>query len=655
MGWALLILSKYQAAISTFKKSLKIAEELDRKKLQAVVHSNIGSCFVNLKLYQDATRHFEKSLAIAKEIDVKDVEAWVCQNIAEIHFANLEFQQAITNLEKCSHIASTIHNKDRMWRACHRLGEMCRSIAKQYPDREELKNCMNKAEENLKKAIDCYDYLFENLCSRDEFKISIFDRFNDTYRLLTSVLIETHQIQHALLISDRGRARVLGDCLLSTYGMSQDKDSSSKQLTYPDVESVLSNDAFTLLHYSSLDQCLAVWVSHNKSMTFKETDKDLLFSALETLFGKKPQEHDDDTVNRFFTDTVAKAYEDMKINDRVTCENRSLDDIIGTYDGLQNGDPIEPVAREVRLQGTTALVPDLPSLEVLYSALIAPVLSDIQHDEIVIVPDGKMYTVPFAALKDPDTGRYLSETKRIRLVPSIAVLKLLQECPFDRHNQQGALLVGNPTVGDVKLRGKDKKIEGLPYAGLEVNKIKNLLQKKMHPKFVTLLAEKQATKDAVLAKMKEGVAIIHIAAHGSPSTGEIALAPVTSQDRQGLPEEQDYLLTMKEVQEVVVNAQLVVLSCCHSGQGEIRAEGVMGLSRAFLAAGARAVVASLWVINYEITLNFMEKFYDCLINSKSASTSLHEAMGYVRKTYKEPKHWAPFSLIGDDITINFGQ
>ncbi|KAK3747839.1 hypothetical protein QZH41_015981, partial [Actinostola sp. cb2023] len=133
--------------------------------------------------------------------------------------------------------------------------------------------------------------------------------------------------------------------------------------------------------------------------------------------------------------------------------------------------------------------------------------------------------------------------------------------------------------------------------------------------------------------------------------GQIALAPGISAQSKAIPEEEDYILTMKEVQEIRVRAQLVVLSCCHSGRGEIRAEGVVGMSRAFLAAGARAVVASLWAIDDYVTLEFMASFYKFLRYGDSASLSLKNAMEELRgnRRYSEPKYWAPFFLIGDDI------
>ena len=98
---------------------------------------------------------------------------------------------------------------------------------------------------------------------------------------------------------------------------------------------------------------------------------------------------------------------------------------------------------------------------------------------------------------------------------------------------------------------------------------------------------------------------------------------------------------MSDVQAVRVRAKLVVLSCCHSGRGEVKAEGVVGMVRAFLCAGARSVLVSLWAIDDDATLLFMRGFY--------------QAMKSVRESqqFSAVKYWAPFMLIGDDVTVEF--
>ncbi|KAL9965088.1 hypothetical protein ACROYT_G028836 [Oculina patagonica] len=122
-----------------------------------------------------------------------------------------------------------------------------------------------------------------------------------------------------------------------------------------------------------------------------------------------------------------------------------------------------------------------------------------------------------------------------------------------------------------------------------------------------------------------------------------------------LPREEDYLLTMAEVFNVEVRARLVVLSCCHSGRGDVKAEGVVCIARAFLAAGARSVLASLWAIEDEATLEFMNSFYQHLVEGNKASEALNKAMKRLRESERFGQYtdWAPFVLIGDDVTLEF--
>ena len=137
-------------------------------------------------------------------------------------------------------------------------------------------------------------------------------------------------------------------------------------------------------------------------------------------------------------------------------------------------------------------------------------------------------------------------------------------------------------------------------------------------------------------------------------TGEIALTPDPHR-RSTVPTEEDYILTIGDVLNVQLRAKLVVLSCCHSGRGEIKAEGVVGIARAFMGAGARSVVVSLWAIDDEATLELMKCFYQNLAKGKPASESLNLAMKSLRESdkFRDIKYWAPFFLIGDDVTLDF--
>ena len=130
--------------------------------------------------------------------------------------------------------------------------------------------------------------------------------------------------------------------------------------------------------------------------------------------------------------------------------------------------------------------------------------------------------------------------------------KLITDCAVDYHSRFGALLVGDPWVQEVS------KLQQLPYAKKEVEMIRRILH-------VAHFVGRQATKNEVLKRLTS-VALVHIAAHGRMQTGEIALAPNPTQPPQ-LPGDRDFLLTMKDVLNVEMRAQLVVLSCCHSARG----------------------------------------------------------------------------------------
>ena len=214
------------------------------------------------------------------------------------------------------------------------------------------------------------------------------------------------------------------------------------------------------------------------------------------------------------------------------------------------------------------------------------------------------------------------------------------DSPDGYHIKRGALLVGDPCLKQVTSRSGKPVYAQLYYARKEVEMIREVLK-------VKPLTGKEATKRAVLEQITS-VALIHIAAHRRKETGEIALAPNPGYTTE-VPKEPDYILTMSDVQ--------AVLSCCHSGRRTVMSEGVVGMARAFLSASARSVLVSLWAIDDEATMEFMKSFYKHLRYGESASVALHQALKFLRELDKfcAPQYWAPFALIGDNVTIEFGE
>ena len=270
-----------------------------------------------------------------------------------------------------------------------------------------------------------------------------------------------------------------------------------------------------------------------------------------------------------------------------------------------------------------------------YDAIVGQIVDMLgpRDIDLVIIPDGALFFTPWAAV---------IKSIRIRIVPSLTSYQLILNAPEGHHKKTGALLVGDPCLNELQ-----KPLEDLPCAQKEVEMIASILN-------TIPLIGRQATKAEVMRRMSS-VGLIHIAAHGNELTGEIALSPNPGWTSQ-FPEEEDFILKMSDVEAANVRARLVVLSCCHSGQGRImKGEGVVGIARAFVAAGARSVLVALWAIDDEATMVFMKSFYQHLKEGKTASVAVHQSMKSLRESdeFSEMRYWAPFQLIGDDVKIEF--
>ena len=190
------------------------------------------------------------------------------------------------------------------------------------------------------------------------------------------------------------------------------------------------------------------------------------------------------------------------------CEDRSLFSIYANQP--TNESNLENSLSSLRVLENEEEVnthPEPPTLFQVYNMLIAPVSDLLEGSEIIVVPDRCLFQVPFAALHD-EKDRYLSDSFRIRIVPSLRTLKLILDSPVDYHSETGALIVGEPSVKNVYFRGELRYLCPVPGAKAEAEMIARLL-----PESHLLIGE-QATRPAVLQRLPS-VSLVHIAAHGS--------------------------------------------------------------------------------------------------------------------------------------------
>ena len=613
-------LGKYPDAIRYYEKALAIRKNIGDKSGEAACHKYIGTVFESIYNTVKAIECHKKALAIATETGDRTTEGESYERLGGVYQSRSECVMAEEHLKKALSISKDIGDGQTEFR-CYMLLALTK-LSEQKPD---------EAFSYLEQSTGKFEELRGLLGDSDRFKISFADKNAFPYQQLSSLLCDVGNPREALYAAELGRARALADLMATQY--SAEPSISPDPQSWTGIENVISQESnHVCLYISYADQKVFLWIlkeSGAVSLRNFKVDK----KTLHTRLGKVARRLDE-----FFA-IMAESFRTFGILPEELCEDRSFHDIESKLDSSQE----ENFATLRQAKGAND---PAPSLTLFYEMLINPVSDLLDEPEIIIVPDRGLYRVPFPALLDGN-GKYLTETFRIRVVPSLTTLKLIQDSPADYHSQTGALVVGDPDVGVVIYRGEvNKKFVSLPGARKEAEMIARLLG-------VRPLLGQHATKQAVLERIKS-VSLIHIAAHGNAERGEIALAPLGS--TTGIPQEDDYLLKMSNISQVQVRAKLVVLSCCHSGRGQIKVEGVVGIARAFLGSGARSVLVALWALEDRATEQLMSRFYENLVRGISASESLHEAIKWMRDNgFTKVSEWAPFMLIGDNVTFAFGK
>ena len=610
---------KYVKAEEYHQKALVIRKEIGDKQGEASSYGNLGTVFQSLGEYVKAEEYLQKALVIRKEIGDKTGEARDYGNLGTVFLWLGEYVKAKEYYKKSLTI-SKANGCIFVQFECH--VNMARALS--------LEGNIHEAVSSLSLSIELLEKIRGFLRNADEYKISLLDEHGSPYLLLSALYCATGKPNEALFVVELGRAKALADIMSAQYSV--EKGISVNPQSWVGIEIIMKKESnSTCLYISYYKQQIFLWIlKPSTGIVLRQVHISDCFS------NKKVP-----SVGNVFEDITLRNFHNLPHD---YCEDRSLFSTnVGHLPHVSSEENCLDASRLVEQEEDENQHPEPPTLAQCYQMIIAPVADLLGEPEIIIVPDRVFFRTPFAALKDENT-RYLSESFRIRIVPSLTTLKLIQNSPADYHSQTGALIVGEPDVCRVYYKGSVEKLCPLPGARKEAVMIGRLIGAQ------PLLGE-HATKQAVLQSI-HSVSLIHFAAHGNAERGEIALAPSRSTYR--IPQEQEYLLTMAEISQVRLRAKLVVLSCCHSARGQIRSEGVVGIARAFLGSGARSVLVALWALQDEATEQFMSCFYEHLVRGKSASKSLHQAMKWMRGNgFSDVEQWAPFMLIGDDVTFDF--
>ncbi|MGB6016521.1 MAG: CHAT domain-containing tetratricopeptide repeat protein, partial [Nodosilinea sp.] len=555
--------------------------------------------------YRQVIDFYEQHLAIAREIGDRGGEGAALGNLGIAYRSLGNYRQAIDFHEQHLAIAREIGDRGGEGGALNNLGFA-------YLDAEQF----TLAETALAQALDIWDALRDSDLP-DADKISLFETQRNSFISLQRVLVAQEKVGPALEVAERGRGRAFAE-LLSQQLSTDEAVLNPAPPNLNTIQALAQQQQTTLVQYSLIRftdgyAALYIWVvSPTGDITFR----------------RQPLDGVD------LSSLVTTARQSIGVRgDRATIA-------------------LEPTPQALAQQQAQTEA----NLRQLYDLLIAPIADLLPTDAeqpVVFMPQGELFLVPFAALVNAD-GQYLIENHTILTAPSIQVFGLANEAasttvganggsPFSANN---TLIVGNPTMPTVTFLSEggtlqDVRLDPLGGAQREAEAISSFLK-------TPALLGGAATEAAVKQRMA-GANVIHLATHGLLEYGDpretgtrdlpgaIALAPGSGNDG---------LLTSAEILGMNLQANLAILSACDTGRGRITGDGVVGLSRAFVAAGVPSIIVSLWAVDDAATANLMVAFYDNWQQSGDKAQALRQAMLTTMAQHPDPRLWAAFTLIG---------
>jgi CHAT domain-containing protein len=587
---------KAEAKLQDAQEQLNLARQIVNPVMETWALWSLGNAYQDLQKTEDAVRTYESAIVAAQKTRQSHIEGFSWSSLGTLWEKQLRCDRAIEAYEKAVV-------------AFENSGDQSSQVAFTRSQLGSIQLKMNKilpAIQSLEKAALDFETLRIDLS--DPLRITTFQRQLYTYRLWQEALIKlpNPEIGKALEVAERGRARAFVHLL-------SERIEGIPRLEFPNlarIQQIAKEQNATLVEYSFIQDQPVVGALKRQPATLliwvvQPTGKFHLRSVnLATLSSP--------------IDTLVQNAQNSII------QNEAIEDIDGA---------------EIKIR--------FPQLQALHQILIQPIAELLPKDpesSVIFIPHGGLFALPFAALQDT-SGEYLITKHTVSVAPAIEVLDLARK-QHQRllNNSRNPLVAGIPrqplVIGN--------PLNNLSQAELEAKEVAALLQTRP-------LLKEEATKSAILSKIRQA-SILHFATHGEFKNVDALQSYIlfTDQGQKNSKLTASELLNFTQGQKLL-NAKLAVLSACETGVGTITGDGVIGLSRSFIAAGVPSLVVSLWKINADAeqsTVILMKRFYQTLKQGKNKPQALRQAMLNLIQKRVSPRYWAAFTLIGDIAAID---
>ena len=689
LGTASQTMSKLDEAESYYDEALAQAIYGDDAIGQARAYGNIGNLHMIKKKYEKAIPHYTEVLKLSKDRST----VYVAYHNRGCSFFELAEKRKLEFLG----------NQERNAGQFVVFGAMSRDLESKH-HQEDLEESIIKLNEqglsDLRKVIKNLESTFANITSspqgRLDLFVSLFETNVKTFVRAQDCAYNVREHHTALVFAEQARARTLGEILLKRKSvpikspLSIDGINSIMERVEPYTPVVVLSYTGTrllgwVLVFDGNKVSLNGFEQEPKSGFFEDKSLDmyLRYSLGEELtsnidlYGEEKWSNvnsfdcgihmdlernvkdgeQEVQVNAENAVTVEKENEekcDKEKGDNEQCDNFEADKNVSSssaclqemsQEASSNGKSKQGVLSELHKYITA------PIHAILKSALP----TDHTSSKIILVPDSSTKMIPFAALRDNDSGSYFGDSHIIQFSPSLLVLGIMNHTPSSvititkkcRH----VLIVGDPCTPPFKFKDDEWILGDLPYARSEAQWVGHYMR-------TAPLIGEEPTKEVVISLLRQAK-LIHLATHGSATHGFLVLAgnkynmQSSLHSRKYFENENNLLLYTSDVQSLQLQPSLVILSSCDSGRGIFRGDDIQGIARAFLLAGAEAVMTSIWKVPDQSASFFMQFFYRYMLDGYSSSEALQKAVLSVRSfvLFSQYIHWGGYQLTGNNIRI----
>ncbi len=626
--------------------------------------NNIGSVYSYLGEYAKSLDYFQSALNKAqKEQDAEEMSI-ILNNIGIVYSQIGNYEESTRYYQRVIDLASETKGKKVLWEAYFEIANAYRN-----------QNKLAAALENYRKSISVIENIRSSI-NLEELRATYLgsDKRIDAYHNLIDLFIrlyrETHQSRYAadaFRFLEKAKARAFLDSIeVSKLDLSK---GISQQLLNKETDLMNGiSQLHTKLLVPQLSQVQRNQI--NQELSDREDQIDSLrreirevspaYANLNYPRTLALQEAQSELIDN---ETACFIYLLAKENSYGFAITRRKINIFP----LPSQKEIQKLVQEYLKAITDVTNQDFRLGHELFEALIKPGL-DSKIRNLIIVPDDVLYFLPFETLLSRDDGRgWMIRDYTISYAPSLSSLRelVLRKKANGKHATKDILAVGDPSYGASEvepvagsangpLQGSGSPEEAmffrLKYSGQEIEKISALFKPARKDTLLRDRASEENFKSQDLADYR----IIHFATHAfiddkKPARSAIVLS--LDQD----PKE-DGFLQMREVFNLKLKADLVTLSACQTGLGQlIRGEGIEGLSRAFFYAGASSVLLSLWAVNDQASYQLLERFYVHLRSANPVMESLRQAKLEMIDSgvLAHPYYWAGFVVAGNADAVIF--